>query len=325
MTEATSETAAPPTISSHASPGDRSPESGTQALQFVTLAPMSEGSTGAAQQNQPRRTESPRQGTVEEITENSEPGEPSATPPPTRHPGLGPPKLGTSAGDLHTGEFNSASGAIPPPGTLAAQDREVVPPQPRIPAQSRGMGGLDPGDLRGAYNVYHSTPRHTLVDALLGHIQGLRPDRSFAPAPLRRGAVNIFLRKLQAPLISQERTRNDLLVRPIWWFNLHQPDKGRVWVSHLAWSHTLIAPRTRPRPAPSPRGQERAPSQLTADALNIPPHNGLSAWESWTARDRGSNLPEIVERYTAGPETQAGPPGRVTPSIVSMVVLDNGQ
>ena len=164
-----------------------------------------------------------------------------------------------------------------------------------------------------------------LVDALRGHFQGLHLDRRFTVAPLPHGATNICVRQLQALLNPGERTPDDLVDVWIWWFNLHQPDQARVWVPHLAWAHTLIAPPTEPRPAPSTGGRERAAPQLRANALNIPPYSGLAAWESWTAPERGQNLREMVERYVAGPETShAGPPGRGTPNIVSMVVLENG-
>ena len=101
----------------------------------------------------------------------------------------------------------------------------MPPPSPR-PAPSRGMGLLDPEALRGAYDVYHRTPRHALVVALRRHFKGLRPDRCFALAPLALGAANIYVRQCQALLSPQERCPSGLLDAWTWWFNLHQPDQG---------------------------------------------------------------------------------------------------
>ena len=112
----------------------------------------------------------------------------------------------------------------------------------------------------------------------------------------------------------------------IWWFNCHQSDRGRVWVPHLAWAHTLIALPAEPRPVPNPGGQTRAAPQLKVHALNIPPHRGLAYWESRTARERGQNLRTMTKRYsqTARPGAHAEPPPRDAPSTVAMVVLESG-
>ena len=97
-------------------------------------------------------------------------------------------------------------------------------------------------------------------------------------------------------------------------------------VSHLGWAHTLIAPPTEPRPAPSTRGRERAAPQPRTNTLNIPPYNGLADWESRTGPDRGRNLRGMVQRYPPRAETaRAGPAGREDdPSTVSMIVLERG-
>ena len=107
----------------------------------------------------------------------------------------------------------------------------------------------------------------------------------------------------------------------IWWFN-----QGRVWVPHLAWAHTLIAPPTDPRPAPNPGGQTGAASQLDADALNIPPHGNLAHWESRATRESGQNLRTMTERYAqlAGPGAHVEPLPRDAPSTVAMVVFKSG-
>ena len=106
----------------------------------------------------------------------------------------------------------------------------------------------------------------------------------------------------------------------------HQPDRGRVWVSHHACAHTVSAPPTEPRSAPNPGGGTRAAPQLSADALNVPPHGGLAYWESRTARERKQNLRTMGERYaqSVGEGAHAEPPPRDTPSTVSMVVLESG-
>ena len=112
---------------------------------------------------------------------------------------------------------------------------------------------------------------------------------------------------------------DDLINLWMWSFNHHQPDQGRIWVPHLAWAHTLVAPPTEPRPARSPGGRARAAPQLKANALNIPLPNGLAYWETGTAPKRGHNLQCDGERYAQ----TVGPQGRGAPSTVAMVVLEN--
>ena len=119
-------------------------------------------------------------------------------------------------------------------------------PRTLRPPQLRGKGPLDHEELRVAYHVNHSSPPHTLVEALWGHFLGLDPDRRFAVAPLPHGATIICVRQLQALLSPGERTPDSLVDMWIWWLNIHQPDQGRVWVPHLALAHTLIAPPPAP-------------------------------------------------------------------------------
>ena len=87
----------------------------------------------------------------------------------------------------------------------------------------------------------------------------------------------------------------------------------------LGWVHTLIEPPTYPRPAPSTGGRERAAPPPRPKTLRLPPNEGLAAWESGTARDRGRNLTSLAVRY---PETAcAAPPLREPdPSIIAMIV-----
>ena len=96
-----------------------------------------------------------------------------------------------------------------------------------------------------------------------------------------------------------------------------------MWVPHLGWVHTLIAPPTNPRPAPSTGGRERAAPPPRPETLRIPPYEGLAACESGTARSRGHNLTSLVARY---PETaRTAPPLRERdPGTIAMIMLENG-
>ena len=107
----------------------------------------------------------------------------------------------------------------------------MPPPLPRAP-QLRGMGPLDLEELRGSYDVYHSNLPHAL-GCPRRHLQGLRPDRCFAVALPPHGATNICMQQLHL-FIPGKRTADDLVDVWIWWFNLHQPDKAQVCVTHLA-------------------------------------------------------------------------------------------
>ena len=121
------------------------------------------------------------------MTEQSEPGEPGATQPPTADPSPAHNQPRPSAGDLPTGQTANTSGRTPPPpGTAAAKDREAMPPPP---PQPRDIGPLDLKKLRGAYDVYHRKPPHALVNALWGPLKGHHPNRRFAVAPLLHGGA----------------------------------------------------------------------------------------------------------------------------------------
>ena len=177
-----------------------------------------------------------------------------------------------------------------------------MPSAPPRPPQPRDRGPLGQAELRENCDVYYNTPPHALVDTLRRHFQGLHPNRRFAVALLPHGAGNVYVRQLQTKLTPGERVVDDLVDVWIWWFNLHQPDQGRMWVPHLSWMHTIIAPPTERRPAPSAGSREWAAPQLRASALRILPYNDLAAWKSRTAPERGRNFQENVERYAAGPE-----------------------
>ena len=119
---------------------------------------------------------------------------------------------------------------------------------------------------------------------------------------------------------------DDLVNAWIWWPNYNQLDQGAVWAPHLGLTHTLIAPPTEPRSAPSTGGQEPAAPQPSANALNIPPYNGLGDWESRKAPDSGRNSRDMVEQYPPGAETARTAPSRHEddPSAISMIMLQSG-
>ena len=163
--------------------------------------------------------------------------------------------------------------------------------------------------------------------ALREDLQDINPNKLFAVVPLPHAATtDIFVRQLQALVTPRTQNADDLVDAWIWCFNASQPNQGGVWVPHLGWALTLIAPPTDPRPAPSTGGQERAPPQPGANTLNIPPREDLADWESRTARDRGRNLRSMVERYLPGAGTASrGPPRRGgDPGTIAMIVLDSG-
>ena len=159
---------------------------------------------------------------------------------------------------------------------------------------------------------------------LRGHLRDIDSNRLFAVVPLPHAATTeIFVRQLQALFTPGAQFSDDLVEAWIWWFNTHQPAQGGVWVPHLGWVHTLIALPTEPRPAPSTGGQERAAPPPRPDNFRIPPHEGLAAWESGTARSRGHNLRSLAARY---PETtRAVPPASERdPGTIAMILLENG-
>ena len=202
-----------------------------------------------------------------------------------------------------------------------------MPPPPPRPPQRRNTDLFDREELRAIYDIHANTPPCGLVAALRRHLQDVNRNRLCAVVPLpHAAATNISVRQLQALDSPGMQIADDLVDARIWWFNFHQPDQGGVWVRHLGWAHTLMAPATEPRPTPSTGGRERAAPQPRANALNIPPYNGLADWESSTAPDRGRDFRDMVERYPPGAETaRAGPRLREDdPSTISMIVLESG-
>ena len=163
-----------------------------------------------------------------------------------------------------------------------------------------------------------------LVATLRGHLCDVDQNRLFAVVPLPHApTTRIFVPQLQALVTPGALVSDDLIEAWIWWFNTHQPAQGGVRVPHLGWVHTLIAPPTDPRPAPSTGGRERVAPPPRPKTLHIPPYEGLAGWESGTARSRGHNLTSLAARY---PETtRAAPPSREShPGTIHMILLENG-
>ena len=207
-----------------------------------------------------------------------------------------------------------------PSPTSAAldQDRVTMPPPPPRPSQQRGTGPFCDAELRALYGIHASTPSSELVVALREHLRDVNPNRLFAVVSLPHAATTeILVPHLQALVTSGAQVSDDLVEAWIWSFNTHQPAQGGVWVPHLGWVHTLIAPPTDPRSAPSTRGREQADLPPRPEPLRIRPHLGLAAWESGTARHRGRNLTSLA-RY---PETAraAPPPRERDPSTIAMM------
>ena len=228
-----------------------------------------------------------------------------------------------STGNVPEGHLDTSPGHPSPTGTTLDQDQETCPPHP--PDQHKNL--FDEAKLSAVYNIHANTPPCGLVAACRELLQDVNPNRLLAVVPLPHTAsTDISVRQLQALVSPRMQIADDLVDAWIWWFNINQPDQGGVWVPHLGWAQTLIAPPTDPRPAPSTGGRERAAPQPRANALNIPPSRGVAQWESRTASDRGRNLRDLVERYPPGAEAaRAGPPRRKDdPSTISMIVLESG-
>ena len=199
-----------------------------------------------------------------------------------------------------------------------------MPPPPPRSLQQRGTGPSDDAELRALYGIHASTPSSQLVAALWEHLRDVNPNRLFAVVPLPHAATTeIFVRQLEALVTPGAQLSDHLVEAWIRWFNTHQPAQGGVWVPHLGWVHTLIAPPTDPRPAPSTGGQERAALPPRPKTLRIRTQEGLAAWESGTVRERGRNVTSLAARY---PETAraARPPRESDPSTIAMIVLENG-
>ena len=215
-----------------------------------------------------------------------------------------------STGNVPEGHLDATPRHPSPSGTTPDQDQETMPPFTTRPPQWGNTDLIDEAQLRAVYYIHANTPSSGLVAALLEHLQDVNRDWHFDVVPLPHAAsTDISVLQLQALVSPGMQIADDLVDAWIWWFIVNQPDQGGVWLPHLGWAHTLIAPPTDARPAPSARGRQRAAPQPRANALHIPPYKSLAEWESRTAPDRGRNLREVVERYPPGAETaRAGPP-----------------
>ena len=258
-----------------------------------------------------------------EMTETSGPQE-SADPLPAATTCSVPQQREPSTDYMPGGHPDTISRHPSPTSATLNQDRVTMPPPPPRPPQQRGMGFFDDAELRALYGIHASTPLSELVAALREHLRDVNPNRLFAVVPLPHAATTeIFVRHLQALVTPGAQVSDELVDAWIWLFNTHKPTQGGVWVPHLGWVHTLIAPPTDPRPAPSTRGRERAAPSPRPETLGIPRHEGLAAWESGDARNRGRNPTSLAARY---PETsRAAPqPRKPNPSIIAMSVLEDG-
>ena len=283
-------------------------------------APDRQGTEGTSQQRG-RDASGPRADA--EMTETSGPQE-SADPLPAAKTCSVPQQQEPSTEYTPGGHPRTTSRHPSPTGATLDQDLVTMPHPPPRPTQQRGTGPFDDAELGALYGIPATTPLSELLAALCEHLGDVNPKGLFAMVPLPHAATTeIFVRQLQELVTPGAQVSDDLVEAWIWWVNTHQPAQGGVWVPHLGWVHTLIAPTTDPWPAPSTRGRERAAPPLRLETLRIPPHEGLAAWESGTARDRGRNLTSLAARY---PETaRAAPPRRERdPCTIAMVVLENG-
>ena len=201
--------------------------------------------------------------------------------------------------------------------------RPYPPPTPWTP-QQRNTGSFDDAELRALYGIHATRASSELLAALREQLRDVNPRRLFAVVPLPHTATTqFFVRQLHALFTPGTQITHDLVDVWIWWFNTHQPDQGGIWVPHLGWAHTLIAPPMDPRPASSTWVPERGAPPPRAETLRIPPYEGLAESVSRTARDRGRNLGSMVERYLEA--ARAGPPPRErNPSTIAMIVLESG-
>ena len=297
---------------------------GPCAAGLPTLAATQPNHRDAEDAPQQRRHDAGGPRADEEKTEASGPQE--SGPPPTTASHPMSPQQEPSTGSVHKGHLDSAPGHPSPTDTTPDHDRETMPPPP-IPPQRRNTDLFDGEEVRAIYDIHTNTPPCGLVTTLRGHLQDVNPNRLFAVVPLPHAAsTDISVRQLQGLVTPGMQIADDLVDAWIWWFKFNQPDQGGVSVPHLGWPHTLTAPPTEPRPAPSTGGRKRAAQQPRANALNIPPYNGLADWESRTAPDRGRNLRDMVERYQPGAgAARAGRQRREDdPSTISMIVLECG-
>ena len=152
-----------------------------------------------------------------------------------------------STGNVPEGHLDTTPGHPSLTGTTPDRDRETMPPPAPRAQQRRNTDLFDEAEVRAVYDIHANTPSCGLVAALREQLQNVNPNRLFAVVPLPHAAsTDISVRQLQALVIPGMQIADDLADAWIWWFNINQPDQGGVWVPHMGWAHTLIAPPTDP-------------------------------------------------------------------------------
>ena len=182
----------------------------------------------------------------------------SGGPPPATVSRPMPPQQEPSTGSVPEGHPDTAPGHPSRTITTPDQDRETMAPLPPRRPQRRNPGLFDGEELRAIIDINANTPPCGLVAALRRHLQDVNRNRLFALVPLPHAGMQIA---------------DNVVDAWIWWFHFNQPDQERVWVPHLGLAHTLIAPPTEPRAAPSTGGLERAALQPRANAVGCPSEN----------------------------------------------------
>ena len=185
----------PPTVAEQAPPGD--PDS-------ARVAPPAQATVQA--QCDPGDATSTTDGTM---TESRGSGTSKTTPAAAAQPSPVPSQFGPNTANMHTEPNDDASGNNPSRDTLAARDREIMPPPASTPPHA--ADNLDLEELRRVYGIYHRNPSQYLVDALRVHFQGFRGDWRFASALLPHKATNIRVWPLQALLTLEQQTPDDLI------------------------------------------------------------------------------------------------------------------
>ena len=233
--------------------GHRSPEQlGLYTTGFPTPAETRPNRRGAEDAPQQREHDASGPGADAEMTETSGPQE-SGDSLPTAAACSMPQQRAPSTGNVPRGHPGTAPGHPSPTGATPDQDRETMPPPPPRPSQRRNTGPFDDAELRALYGIHATTASSKRLPALREHLQDIYPSRLFAVVLLPHAAITeIFVRQLQALVTPGTQITDDLVDAWIWWFNTHELDQGGIWVPHLGWAHTLIAPPTdlNPRPAP---------------------------------------------------------------------------
>ena len=176
------------------------------------------------------------------MTETSGPQK-SGDSPPTAATCSMPQQREPSTGNVPGGHPGTTPGHPSATGATPDQDRETMPPPPPRPPQRRNTDPFDDAELRALYGIHATAPSSGLVAALREHLHDVNPNRLFAVVPLPHAATtDIFVRQLQALVAPGTQITDHLVDAWIWWFNTHPPDQGGIWVPHLGWAHTLIAP-----------------------------------------------------------------------------------